>query len=80
MNNIKLTRREKVDISQRIKNLLLNRKYKILGIGLSICGLAFMLIFGSMWLNRNHEILQTELITIEGALTNKLELKFQKKQ
>ncbi len=37
-----------------------------------------MLIFGNVWLNGKHEILQTELITIEGELTNKLELKFQK--
>ncbi|MBK9257409.1 MAG: hypothetical protein IPM42_18230 [Saprospiraceae bacterium] len=63
---------------KEIKKLLLNRKYKKLGTGLSICGLAFILIFGSMWINRNHEILQTELKTIEGELTNKLELKFQK--
>lgn len=78
MNNVKLTRREKVEISQRNKNLLINRKNKKLGICLAICGLAFFIIFGNMWLNRNHQILQTELKTIEGELTNKLELKFQK--
>lgn len=78
MNIAKLTRREKVEISQRNKNLLLNKKYKNLGIGLAISGLAFILIFGNMWLNRNHQILKTELKTIEGELTNKLELKFQK--
>ena len=78
MNIAKLTRREKVEISQRNKNLLLNKKYKKLGIGLAISGLAFILIFGNMWLNRNHQILQSELKTIEGELTNKLELRFQK--
>lgn len=78
MNFVKLTRRAKVEISQRNKKLLLNRKYKKLGICLAICGLAFILIFGSMWINRNHQILQTELKTIEGELTNKLDLKFQK--
>ena len=78
MNIVKLTRRKKVEISQRNKNLLLNKKYKKLGICLAICGLAFILIFGNMWLNRNHKILQSELKTIEGELTNKLELKFQK--
>lgn len=78
MKSVKLTRREKVEINQRNINFLLNRKDKKLGIGLAICGLAFILIFGSMWINRNHEILQTELKTIEGELINKLELKFQK--
>lgn len=78
MNFVKLTRRAKVEISQRNKKLLLNRKYKKLGICLAICGLAFILIFGSMWINRNHQILQTELKTIEGELANKLDLKFQK--
>ena len=78
MNNVKLTRREKVEISQRNKNLLINRKNKKLGICLAICGLAFFILFGNMWLNRNNEIPQTELKTIEGELANKLELKFQK--
>jgi len=55
MNIVKLTKREKVEIGQRNKNLLLNRKYKKLGIGLAICVLAFILIFGSLWINRNHE-------------------------
>ena len=71
MNNVKLTRREKVEINQRNKDLLINRKNKKLGIYQAICGLAFFILFGNMWLNRNHQILQTELKTIEGELTNR---------
>lgn len=76
MNSKKLTRKEKVEISQLKNKFERAKSDKKTGIGFSIGGLIFILFFGNMWLNRNHEILQTELITIEGTVTNKLELKW----
>lgn len=79
MSNKKLTRKEKVEISQLKKKFERAKSDKKLGIGFSIGGLIFILFFGNMWLNRNHEILKTELITIEGTVTNKLELKWRRR-
>jgi hypothetical protein len=79
MNNKKLTRKEKVEISQLKKKFEKAKSDKKLGIGFSIGGLIFILFFGNIWLNRNHEILKTELITIEGTVTNKLELKWRRR-
>ncbi len=58
-----------------MKELELNRKYAILMI---VLGMIFILFFGNMWVNRNQEISKDELISVEGTLSNQLELKRKK--
>ena len=52
---------------------------KTLGIALAVVGLAFILFFSNIWLNRNNIILPDELITIEVTVKNKLELERRRK-
>ncbi|MGK0389854.1 MAG: hypothetical protein ACI94Y_002599 [Maribacter sp.] len=51
---------------------------KKIAIGLIIVGIAFILSFGNMWINRNYEIKEEELISINGRIANQLELKWKK--
>lgn len=79
MNRKILPKKEKFRKKQIERNLERARTNKNAGIVISIAGLFFIVFLGNMWLNRNNEILQSDIKEIEGTVVNKLELKRQRK-
>ena len=78
MTKKKLTRKEKVKRSQLQEQLEKSKAERKYGFWMILWGIVFVLFFGNMWINRNQVISKDELITIEGTVTNKLELKRKK--
>lgn len=69
----KLTRGKKKNIKARkLLEYRMNRRY---GIGFLIVGTIFTLFLGSMFLNRNNEILPIDLSQIEGTVANEIKVK-----
>lgn len=78
MSKKTLTRKEKVRRSQLQKQLKKVESDGKSAIWMIIGGIGFILFFGNMWINRNQEIKKDELISIEGTIGNKLEVKRKK--
>lgn len=74
----KLTRKEKVKRSQLQGQLRKSKAERKYALGLILGGIVFILFFGNMWINRNQITAKDELTTIEGTLSNKLELRRKK--
>jgi hypothetical protein len=78
MKRKKLTRKEKIQKSQHMTELKKNAAERNGAVWLSIVGLIFILFFGYMWVNRNYEIKKEDLVSIEGTVTNQLNLEWRK--
>lgn len=69
----RLTRGKKKNIKERkLLEYRMNRRY---GIGFLIVGTIFTLLFGSMFINRNNEILPIDLSQIVGTVSNEVKVK-----
>ena len=79
MNRTKLTRKEKVKIQEEKKRIEQSKlKFKG-GVWLITIGTIFFLLFGNIWLTRNSEINDNQLITIKAIVKKPVEKKWIRK-
>jgi hypothetical protein len=72
--NKKLNRREKFAISRKLAEIQKVTEKKISGIIIIASGIVFLVLFGYLWMNRNFQINQSDIIHLQGRIAYSIQL------